>query len=97
MMVNFDAVFDHYSETIDLKDIAQWLGLRVKEENTIITAWPLRLGPKSSQEEHELLLASEHVASERYVEWERIWPGSFFEVGLARCGWLGRSFSSNSI
>lgn len=72
MMVGFDDVFENYLEAIDMKNIAQKLGLNVKDETTVNTAWPLRLESKSSPYKHDLLLASGHVGSERYVEWDRV-------------------------
>jgi hypothetical protein len=52
------------------------MGLMIKEENTIIEKWPLRLKlslpQPGAQEEFDILQASDHSGSERYVEWKRI-------------------------
>jgi hypothetical protein len=52
------------------------IGLMVKEENTIIEKWPMRLKlsmPRpGAQEEFDILQASDHTGNERYVEWKRV-------------------------
>ena len=48
----------------------------VKEENTIIEKWPMRLKlslpQPGAQEEFDILQASGHSGNERYVEWKRV-------------------------
>lgn len=52
------------------------VGLMVKEENTIIEKWPMRLKlslpQPGAQEEFDILQASDHSGNERYVEWKRV-------------------------
>ena len=52
------------------------VGLMVKEENTIIEKWPMRLKlslpQPGAQEEFDILQASGHSGNERYVEWKRV-------------------------
>jgi len=57
-------------------EMTQDIGLMVKEQNTIIEKWPMRLKlslPQAgAQEEFDILQASGHSGSERYVEWKRV-------------------------
>jgi hypothetical protein len=57
-------------------EMTQHIGLMVKEQNTIIEKWPMRLKlslPQAgAQEEFDILQASGHSGSERYVEWKRV-------------------------
>lgn len=49
------------------------LGFVMKEKHTIVEKWPMKLKlalpQDGAQEEFELLRASMHSGSERYVEW----------------------------
>lgn len=53
----------------------QFWGLKIKEPHTIIKKWPMKLKARPSdpeaQKEFDLLQASMHSGSERYVEWRR--------------------------
>jgi len=68
---NFDALFHKYEEQVDFQKIGQALGLQVRNQNRIVPKWPMRLKENASKSEFEVLQASGHVGSERYVEWER--------------------------
>lgn len=50
-------------------------GIVMKKDNTLVEKWPLRLklSPEhpDAQNEWDVLQASNHTGSERYVEWKR--------------------------
>jgi hypothetical protein len=50
--------------------IGKTIGLQVRDKNTIVEKWPLRLKRGASKENFNILLASGHIGGERYVEWE---------------------------
>lgn len=54
--------------------MAEYVGLCMKTEHTIIEKWPMRLKlslPQAgAQDEFDLLQSSGHSGSERYVEWK---------------------------
>jgi hypothetical protein len=65
-----------YMRGLGFADMPLKVGLIAKEENTIIEKWPMRLKLEppqdGAQEEFDVLLASGHTGSERYVEWKRV-------------------------
>ncbi|KAF7867297.1 hypothetical protein EAF04_005380 [Stromatinia cepivora] len=69
---DFDRPFDRFQKECRLNEIGQIVGLKIKSKNTLIEKWPLRLKPRSTQEDFDMLLASGHKGSERYVEWESL-------------------------
>jgi hypothetical protein len=71
MFRDFDEPFRRFMEQCRLGEISAFNGLRVKEINSIVRPWPLRLGKTATKEEFDILHASSHLGSERYVEWER--------------------------
>ncbi|TVY40387.1 hypothetical protein LSUB1_G002857 [Lachnellula subtilissima] len=66
---DYDALFELFMKHYGFKNAASLSGLEMKGENTIQDNWPLRLRKGATQEEFELLVASGHTGSERYVEW----------------------------
>ncbi|KAI0884685.1 uncharacterized protein GGS22DRAFT_188894 [Annulohypoxylon maeteangense] len=68
--------FRKYMEKLDFPQIAQWLGVAMKEENTIGDPWPTALklaaGEPGAVEEFGAVLASTYTGVERYVEWKRV-------------------------
>jgi hypothetical protein len=58
------------------KRAASDAGLIMKNKNTIVESWPLRLkarpGGVGAQEEFDLLLSSSSSGIEHYVEWSRV-------------------------
>ncbi|KAJ5047251.1 uncharacterized protein L3040_003090 [Drepanopeziza brunnea f. sp. 'multigermtubi'] len=72
MVRDFDKVFEKFMQKCDFPEIGKAAGLVAKSKNTIIEPWPLRLTTKSTRAEFDLLHASGHIGSERYVEWERV-------------------------
>jgi len=71
MFRDFDEPFRRYMEHCRFGEISGANGLRMKEKNSIVRSWPLRLRQKATREEFNVLHASGHHGSERYVEWER--------------------------
>ncbi|APA07182.1 hypothetical protein SS1G_04092 [Sclerotinia sclerotiorum 1980 UF-70] len=69
---DFDRPFDKFQKHCRLNEIGPIVGLKIKSKNTVVEKWPLRLKPGSAQEDFEILLASGHTGSERYVEWESL-------------------------
>ena len=63
-------------QDLGFAEMSRGVGLMVKEENTIIEKWPMRLKlsmlQPGAQEEFDILQASDHSGNERYVEWKRV-------------------------
>jgi hypothetical protein len=63
-------------QDLGFAEMSRSIDLMVKAENTIIEKWPMRLKlslpQPGAQEEFDILQASDHSGSERYVEWKRI-------------------------
>ena len=70
---DYDKIFKHYAERVQMALYAATAGVRMREPNTIIEAWPMRVKKAPSEpgakEEFEMLLASSCTGGERYVEW----------------------------
>jgi hypothetical protein len=71
MFRDFDKPFKRFMEQCRFSEISAVNGLRMKEKNSIVKSWPLRLGKRATANEFDILHASGHYGSERYVEWER--------------------------
>lgn len=71
MFRDFDKPFRRFMEQCRFSEISAVNGLRMKEKNSIVKSWPLRLGERATANEFDILHASGHHGSERYVEWER--------------------------
>ena len=67
---DFDDLFNRFKSECRLTEISKAAGLTMKSENTIIRPWPLRLRKNATQREFDVLFASSHTGSERYVEWK---------------------------
>ncbi|KAH9206685.1 hypothetical protein DL95DRAFT_486583 [Leptodontidium sp. 2 PMI_412] len=72
MVRDFDALFHWFMHECQFPEISRAAGLAAKTTNTIIEPWPMRLNKGATQAEFDILLASGHMGSERYVEWERL-------------------------
>lgn len=72
MVRDVDAIFGRYMKKHRFKEITRDAGLAMKSKNTIIPPFPMRLPKNATQKEFDLLLASAHTGSERYVEWKRL-------------------------
>ncbi len=72
---DFDRLFAHYMGMEGFDRAGREAGMRMKAANTVIDAWPLRLGKEygepGAQEAFDRLVASGSSGSERYVEWVR--------------------------
>src|SRR5260370_768875 len=71
MFHDYEKPFTQFMEQCRFREISASASLRMKEENSIVEPWPLRLGDRASKEEFDVLHASGHVGCERYVEWVR--------------------------
>jgi hypothetical protein len=65
---DFVALFDKYEKHFDFGSIVKAPELQVRDENRIVDKWPLRLKRGASKLEFDIMIASGHVGSERYVE-----------------------------
>ena len=68
---DYDLLFDRFMSECRFLEISRNAKLTLNEENTIIGKWPMRLKKDATQAEFNLLHASGHTGSERYVEWKR--------------------------
>lgn len=68
---DYDPLFERFMNECSFREISRKSKLIMKEENTIIGKWPMRLKKDATQTEFKLLHASGHTGSERYVEWKR--------------------------
>ena len=64
--------FQRFMDECRLEKMGKASGLQMKLKNTIVEPWPIRLKKNATQDEFDVLLASSHVGSERYVEWKGI-------------------------
>ncbi|KAH8790926.1 hypothetical protein F5882DRAFT_427554 [Hyaloscypha sp. PMI_1271] len=67
----FNALFSEHAEEQGFGSIGKAIGLQVRDKNTIVEKWPLRLKSGASKENFNILLSSDHIAGEKHVEWER--------------------------
>ncbi len=72
---DLDRLFVRYMGMEGFDSAGREAGVRMKEANTVVDAWPLRLekeyGKPGAQEAFDRLVASGSSGSERYVEWVR--------------------------
>ena len=69
MLRDFDHLFERYMRECRFDEIGKEAGLKMSSNNVIIPPWPMRLKKDATQQEFDLLHASSHNGSERYVEW----------------------------
>lgn len=69
---DFDKLFDRFKLDCRLSEISNATNLKMKSKHTIVEPWPLRIKENATQYEFDVLLASGHIGSERYVEWESL-------------------------
>jgi hypothetical protein len=72
MFRDFDELFSRYMRECRFDEISKAAGLKMISKNTIIHPWPMRLKKNATQREFDLLHASGHDGSERYVEWKSV-------------------------
>lgn len=65
---DYDVLWERYVKWTGLVEVSRSAGLGVRE-NRVVAKWPLRLREGAGMGEFEMLAASGHVGSERYVEW----------------------------
>lgn len=67
---DFDELFTRFKSACRLDEITKAMRLKMNSKNTIVQPWPMRITETATQREFDVLLASGHVGSERYVEWK---------------------------
>ncbi len=67
---DFDELFNRYKCECRIDEFSKAAGLKVNSKNTIVHLWPMRIRKNATQREFNVLLASGHTGSERYVEWK---------------------------
>ena len=70
LLWDFDELFSRFTHDCCLDEISKATGLKMKSKNTIVQPWPMRIKENATQREFNVLLASGHNGSERFVEWE---------------------------
>ena len=70
LLWDFDELFSRFKRDCCLDEISKATGLKMKSKNTIVQPWPMRIKENATPREFNVLLASGHNGSERYVEWE---------------------------
>ena len=70
MFRDFDELFGRFKRECRLDEISKANRLEMKSKHTIVQPWPMRIKDNATQREFDVLLASGHVGSERYVEWK---------------------------
>ncbi|KAL8640808.1 MAG: hypothetical protein Q9226_008703 [Calogaya cf. arnoldii] len=72
---DYDRIFGFYMDVVRFEACSKQTGVKMRQRNTIVEAWPRRLkkkpGEKGADEEFQSLLASDSSGAERYVEWVR--------------------------
>ncbi|KAL8703599.1 MAG: hypothetical protein Q9201_003224 [Fulgogasparrea decipioides] len=72
---DYDGIFKWYMDVVNFPLAAENAGLRMRERNTVVEAWPIRLkkkpGEQGAEEEFDRLMTSSCSGAERYVEWFR--------------------------
>ncbi|KUI70772.1 Histone-lysine N-methyltransferase SMYD3 [Cytospora mali] len=75
MVRDVDKFFNRHMKRLDFLGAGKAAGLSMKQKNTIVDEWPMRLKlrpqQKGAKEEFEQRLGSGHTGVERYVEWQR--------------------------
>jgi hypothetical protein len=71
LVQDFGVIFDKFEKEKDFKGIGEASRLQVRDRNKIVKKWRLRLSRSAGKEDFDIILASGHVGSERYVEREK--------------------------
>jgi hypothetical protein len=58
---DFNALFSEYAEGQGFGSIGKAIGLQVRDKNTTVEKWSLRLKSGTSKENFNILLSSRHV------------------------------------
>jgi hypothetical protein len=67
---DLDELFNRFKCECRLDEISKAAGLTMNSKNTIVRPWPMRIRKNATQREFNVLFASGHTGSERYVEWK---------------------------
>lgn len=70
MVCDQGILFEHLTTECGFGKISTVAGPRMKSKHTIGEQWPMRLKKNATQEEFNILLASSHIGSKRYMEWD---------------------------
>jgi hypothetical protein len=68
---DYNLLFNCYMSECAFRESSRKVKLILKEKNTIVGKWPMRLKKNATQTEFKILHASSHTGSYRYVEWKR--------------------------
>ncbi|CEI66053.1 hypothetical protein FVEN_g4536 [Fusarium venenatum] len=72
---DFDYIFDRISYTFMFSEFPRYIGVAMKEKQTIVEKWPYRLKlepeQKGSKEAFDLLMRGGTSGKELYLEWRR--------------------------
>ena len=68
---DYDGLFRQFELECRLGEVSKAYGAHMKVKNTIVKHWPMRLPKNGTVAEFNVLMASGHNGSERYVEWEK--------------------------
>jgi hypothetical protein len=69
---DFNVAFARYMQRCQFEAAAANAGAQLKKANTLVAEWPLRLRDNATEQEFQLLLASNEDGAVRYCEWTRI-------------------------
>jgi hypothetical protein len=73
---NYDHIFDRVANMFSFSEFPRYIGVAMKEKNTIVERWPfrLKLNPeqKGAKEEFDLMMRGGASGKEMYIEWKRV-------------------------
>ena len=69
---DFTESFNRYMQECHFPNFSRAAGLQMKIENSIVRPRPIRPNRNMTQRDFDLLHASGHTGSERYVEWKSL-------------------------
>ena len=72
MFRNIEELWRKFVVACDLEGLSLWYGLCMRETHRIVEEWPCRLRDGASQEEFDILHATNYTGRERSLEWELI-------------------------
>ncbi|KAF8860575.1 hypothetical protein BDZ45DRAFT_619601 [Acephala macrosclerotiorum] len=72
MFRDFDELFGRYMKFHSFPELAMAAGLKMKDRNTIVDPFPLRLKKDATQEEFDIRVCDGASGGERYVEWRSL-------------------------
>jgi hypothetical protein len=72
MFGDLDKAFRTFLKDVHMQELAKKYGVLIKENNSIIAPWPLRITETTTKEVFEIRCASMHTGCERYLEFEKL-------------------------